>query len=102
MQALSKKQNSPDRVFAYLVTRQLNEPFYALFPNGDGSSFTRVEYEGTSVHWVHFLETRDAIQFLLAVCDAAYKIIPIFTAHPITERRHKYYEAQGIAVCRTL
>lgn len=96
------QKQAPDRVFAYLVTRRLSEPFYALFPNGDGSSFTRVEYEGTGVHWVHFLETRDAIQFLLAACDAAYTIVPIFTAQPITERRHKYYEAQGITVCRTI
>ena len=96
------QKQAPDRVFAYLVTRRLSEPFYALFPNGEGSSFTRVEYEGAAVHWVHFLETRDAIQFLLAACDAAYTIVPIFSAQPITERRHKYYEAQGIAVCTTL
>ena len=95
----SKSRNTgPDRVFAYLVTRNDAEPFYALFPNGDGSTFTRVEYEGKSVHWVHFLEMREGIQFLLAACDAAYKIIPIFTAQPITERRHKYYEAQGIQI----
>ena len=96
------KKQAPDRVFAYMVTRRIDEPFYALFPNGDGNTFSRVEYDGRGVHWCYFMETRDAILFLLAACDAAYTIVPIFTAQPITERRHKYYEAQGIAVCTTL
>ena len=99
------KPNKPrdhDSVFAYLVTRRVEEPFYALFPNGDGSTFCRVEYDGRGVHCCYFLETRDAIQFLLAACDAAYSIVPIFDAQPITERRKKHYEAKGIAICTTI
>ena len=98
----SKRKAVPREVFAYLVTRRVSEPFYALFCNGDGVSWTRVEYENTEVNYCYFLETRDAIQFLLAASDMAYHIVPIFEAQAISERRKKYYEAQGITICESL
>ena len=98
----SKRKAVPREVFAYLVTRRVSEPFYALFCNGDGVSWTRVEYEGLEVKYCYFLETREAIQFLLAAADMAFHIVPIFDAQSISERRKKYYEAQGITICGTL
>lgn len=98
----SKRKAVPREVFAYLVTRRVSEPFYALFCNGDGVSWTRVEYEGLEVKYCYFLETRDAIQFLLAAADCAYHIVPIFDAQAISERRKKYYEAQGITISGAL
>ena len=98
----SKRRTVPREVFAYLITRNVSEPFYALFCNGDGVSWTRVEYEGLEVKYCYFLETRDAIQFLLAAADCAYHIVPIFDAAAISERRKKYYEAQGISISRAL
>ena len=98
----SKRKAVPREVFAYLVTRRVSEPFYALFCNGDGVSWTRVEYEGLEVKYCYFLETRDAIQFLLAAADMAFHIVPIFDAQAISERRKKYYEAQGITICGAL
>lgn len=98
----SKRKAVPREVFAYLVTRRVSEPFYALFCNGDGVTWTRVEYEHTDVKYCYFLETREAIQFLLAAADMAYHIVPIFDAQSISERRKKYYEAQGIAICESL
>lgn len=98
----SKRKAVPREVFAYLVTRRVSEPFYALFCNGDGVTWTRVEYENTEVKYCYFLETRDAIQFLLAAADCAYHIVPIFDAQAISERRNKYYEAQGISICGAL
>ena len=100
--APSKRKAVPREVFAYLVTRWPAEPFYALFCNGDGVTWTRVEYENVSIKYCYFLETRDAIQFLLAAADCAYHIVPIFDATAISERRKKYYEAQGISISGAL
>ena len=97
-----KRRAVPREVFAYLVTRRVSEPFYALFCNGDGVTWTRVEYESTNIKYCYFLETRDAIQFLLAAADSAYHIVSIFDAQAISERRKKYYEAQGISICGAL
>lgn len=98
----NKLKAVPREIFAYLVTRNVSEPFYTLFCNGDGVSWTRVEYEGLEVKYCYFLETRDAIQFLLAAADCAYHIVPIFDAMAILERRNKYYEAQGISLSGAL
>lgn len=98
----NKRKAVPREVFAYLITRKVTEPFYALFCNGDGATWTRIEYENVAVKYCYFLETRDAIQFLLAAADCAYHIVPIFDATAISERRKKYYEAQGISISGAL